>query len=85
MAKFFIMNKRDKLYHLIQYEVCHVPSAAPCDTEVVLECHDCHSDVVLCDATSSPLLPDVGMAADVIEDQLNLFTYGNCISNIFLL
>jgi hypothetical protein len=61
MAKFFIMNKRDKLYHLIQYEVCHVPSAAPCDTEVVLECHDCHSDVVLCDATSSPLLPDVGL------------------------
>jgi hypothetical protein len=78
-----MMNKRNKFYHLIPNEVIYIQAATPCDTEVLLECHDCHYDVVLCDATSSPLLPDVGMAADVIEDQLNLFTYGNCIINFF--
>jgi hypothetical protein len=53
MTKLFMMNKHDKLYHLIQNDVCHVPAVAPCDTEVVL------------------------------EDNLNLITYGNCISNTF--
>jgi hypothetical protein len=80
-----MMNKHDKLYHLIQNDVCHVPAVAPCDTEVLLDYHNSSSDVVLCDAiTSSPLPPDVGLADDVVlENNLNLITYGNCISNTF--